>query len=205
MFPGGVEFDWYGTDGDPPTFCFYFSKEQPTTTLKIIRIPMTQVLGLFVVTISVNGREMKALLDTGSPITVLTDDVANEARWEPVEEIDGISELRDHHRLRVGGVDGRPMEVMRSTSSDIAIRVGDVSLGRGPVYLGSIPALSILRGLVREIDRDTETPVAILGLDFSRRSYRMVVLAKPCELWLEELNDSKGIYSSFGRKALNNK
>ena len=26
-FPAGVEFDWHGTDGDPPTIIFYFGQE----------------------------------------------------------------------------------------------------------------------------------------------------------------------------------
>ena len=197
MFPSGVEFDWFGTDGDPPTFCFYFYEEgRNATTTGMTQIPIQQIMGLFVVTITVNGKDIPALLDTGSPITVLTQDAARQAGLEVAKDDadddtpSSAPQLGNHHHVKVGGIDGRPMEVMRSASTSVQVQVGNVSLGQGPVYIGSIPAFSILQQVMPDIS-DTTTPSAILGLDFLRRAYRMMIVASRHEMWLEELDETK--------------
>lgn len=206
MFPSGVEFDWFGTDGDPPTFCFYFNEEgrSATTTTGMTRIPIQQIMGLFVVTITVNGKDIPALLDTGSPITVLTKDAARQASLEVAKEDadddtpSSAPQLGNHHHVKVGGIDGRPMEVMRSASTNVHVQVGTVSLGQGPVYIGSVPAFSILQQAMPDIS-DTTTPSAILGLDFLRRAYRMIIVANRHEMWLDKLDGTKALHENFRR------
>jgi hypothetical protein len=74
VFQGGVEFGWGSLDRRPPSVTFYGDKSMDASVLKdrtkvsIQRIPVTQLPSIIV---SINGVEMSALLDTGSPITVL--------------------------------------------------------------------------------------------------------------------------------------
>ena len=89
-FQGGVEFNWGSSstaptlkDGmisNPPSIGFY--GEHSDQVLKIladmtrVNIEPIPVTNLPSVTVSINGVEMKALLDTGSPITVLNKNAA---------------------------------------------------------------------------------------------------------------------------------
>ncbi|KAL7550535.1 hypothetical protein ACHAWF_013756 [Thalassiosira exigua] len=69
--PGGVEFDWYGTDGDPPTIIFYYGQSLPEYAKeRATCVPLESFWGVPVVTISINGIELRALVDTGSPVTI---------------------------------------------------------------------------------------------------------------------------------------
>eukprot|EP00977_Amphora_coffeiformis_P020637 scaffold8374_cov175-Amphora_coffeaeformis.AAC.76 len=195
MFPGGVEFDWYGTDGDPPTFCFYFSADITVAPINqgMTRIPVNHFLGLFTVIITVNEKKIVGLLDTGSPITILNEKAAQELgiRTEGTEKADHHSTLRfeDRPHLKVGGIDGRHIEVARSVSK-VPINIGDMSLGKGHVYVGTLPAFSVMQTVAH--DNSVAAPSAILGLDFLQRTYRMILMGKdPCELWVEELDESK--------------
>ena len=194
MFLGGVEFDWYGTDANPPTFCFYFSHD--TTSLSytkgMTRIPMRHVFGLYTVTIAVNGNEIIALLDTGSSITILNEKTAQKLgiRISDTKSVENPMTLKiqDLPHLQVGGIDGRPMEVARSLSK-VSVDIGGISLGQGNLYVATIPVFSIMENVAK--DNKVTAPSAILGLDFLKRTHRMIVIGKdPCELWVEELTKS---------------
>lgn len=199
----GVEFDWYGTDGDPPTFIFYFGKEVPDGATKgMVRVPVQEFFQLLTVTIQINGVDLPALLDTGSPITALSEEAAKRAGVSVVEDTDeternskvGVEQSIGDNVLHVGGVDGRPMKVIRS-QSPVQIKAGNFSLGEGPVYVGNVPALSFLTSVASGSDK--EAPVAILGLDSLRKAYRVILsTGTSCEMWLDELDDSKPIYKS---------
>jgi hypothetical protein len=63
--PTGMEFDWYGTDGDPPTMIFYYGKELPDNAKNnTFCIPIEDNL------FRVNGVEIRAIVDTGSCISI---------------------------------------------------------------------------------------------------------------------------------------
>ena len=123
-FPAGVEFDWYGTDGDPPTLVFYYGNDLPAidnVQEGLVRVPLTRLpVGLLSLTVNINGVDMPALLDTGSIVTVLNKEAADLAGIDIVSptNIDSESAHRkqaygDEH-LIVGGVDGVPVTLCRS-------------------------------------------------------------------------------------------
>lgn len=196
----GVEFDWYGTDGDPPTFIFYFGEDLPDSATKdMAKVPLQRLeVDLFTVNISINGAQMPALLDTGSPITVINPKAAKDAGIEMASL--KSSESNEVIGLKVGGVDGNEMTLQKSRSP-VSIEVSPFfSLGEGHVFVGDLPGLAFLESVLKlsaeeqEKDLHNTPPAAILGLDSLRRAYRVIIQAGKGELWLEELNDTKPIY-----------
>lgn len=188
-FPAGVEFDWYGTDGDPPTVIFYYGKElRENVKAGLTRVPLerlaVQVLSL---TVNVNGTDMPALLDTGAPITILSHQAAKQAGIEtvPLRVEQPFPQRRQAYgddALMVRGVDSGHVHLSRSVSS-VPIRAGKVSLGEGPVYVGDLPGLTVMGGL-----SNSSLPTVILGLDSLRRTYRMILRVSENEVWFEELS-----------------
>lgn len=192
-FPAGVEFDWYGTDGDPPTLIFYYGKDLPTmgnVRQGLKRVPLKLLpVGLLSITININGTEMPALLDTGSPITVLNQEAADLAGIEVSSSSSssgseklGKQQYGDEN-LMVGGVDGVPVNLYRSKSK-VPIRAGDVSFGEGLVYVGDLPGLKAIEGI---LGSESKLPAVVLGLDSLRRTYRMILRATEAEVYFEEL------------------
>jgi len=211
----GVEFDWYGTDGDPPTFGFYFGNNDTALPEQITkgmeRVPLRELMGLLILTVQVNGEEIPVLVDTGSPITVLNQKTAKQLgiATVPVTAAAAAAALPQTHQqqigdnlLKVGGIDGRAVDLQRSESASVQIYVSGVSLGEGPVYVGNIPAFKVLETMIQQniipdgMSSTSEAPVAILGLDFLKRAYRMIVsnYGPSWELWLEELDETKPVY-----------
>jgi hypothetical protein len=98
-FPAGVEFDWHGTDGDPPTFIFYAGHDLPdvarpglsTPPIPIERLPQSDLCS---VSIQINdpnsngttttNTNLTAILDTGSPVTILHPSAAKKAGIDTV-------------------------------------------------------------------------------------------------------------------------
>jgi len=190
-FPAGVEFDWHGTDGDPPTLIFYYGKELPTfnnVRQGLVRVPLERLpVGLTSLTVNINGTDIPALLDTGAPITVLNQEAVELAGIEMVQASLGAGILGKQsygdENLMVGGVDGVPVNLYRSVSP-VPIRAGKVSLGEGPVYIGDLPGLKMAGTMA-----GTPLPAVVLGLDSLRRSYRMILRAPADEVWFEELHN----------------
>mmetsp|Transcript_10006 Transcript_10006/g.14336 ORF Transcript_10006/g.14336 Transcript_10006/m.14336 type:complete len:402 (-) Transcript_10006:31-1236(-) len=138
-FEGGVEFVW-GDQTTPPSITFYGSD----TNLNVngmARVPFESlpVSMLPSVTISINGVEMPALFDTGSPITVLNAKAAEAAGidaafelTEPTEEKDSgwnpFSKIKANFQqaqdlatatsrgdvLTIMGSDGTPVRLLKS-------------------------------------------------------------------------------------------
>ena len=215
-----VEFDWYGTDGDPPTFCFYFgglddglSEE---TTRGMTRVPLQKLFQLLTLQVEMNGVRLPVLLDTGSPITLLSEEAAEKAGTEKI--VDPSSTKDDGKAtttastlpptkigdpfLMIAGVDGRPIKVVRSESPSVPIQVGGMSLGEGPVYIvddADVTALSFLKTAANLVQK--EAPVAILGLDVLKRAHRVILKTSGCfcEMWLDEMDDSKPMYQESAK------
>lgn len=188
-FPAGLEFDWYGTDGDPPTIIFYYGNEPPTEAAemeKMVRVPLQTLMGgLMTLEISVNNIKMQALLDTGSPLTVLNDQAC---------ELLGID--KDHQKadadmgVKIFGIDGSPAELLR-LKEEVSVQVlsddpdTTVSLGNGHVWTGPLAGVDLIRRLGGKMTE--EKPAAVLGLDFLQNAYRMLLRAPSNEVWFEEL------------------
>lgn len=194
-FAAGVEFDWYGTDGDPPTLIFYLGKQLPPEAKRnMIRVPLQPVnqVGLFTLIIQVNGVEMLAILDTGAPITVLSQEAAKLAG------IEKGGPPAEHPALKISGVTGNPIDVQVS-NDPVSIRAGSVdnsvSLGEGRVCIGDLPGMKIIEEIAAT-DRDHKNmATVVLGLDFLRRAYRMTLRAPQNEVWFEELREDQPKWS----------
>jgi hypothetical protein len=192
-FPAGVEFDWHGTDGDPPTLIFYYGEADTldfNTMENMVHIPLEPLLGgLMTLRINVAGAEMKALLDTGSPLTVLN------VKACELLGINSESTTVDVNHAAVGvvGVDGSQSKLKR-LEDIVSIQVmGDdqdtnVSLGQGHVWSGELAGIEMIRRLDPTSGGEDE-PAAVLGLDFLQNAYRMILRAPSNEAWFEELPD----------------
>lgn len=187
-FPAGVEFDWHGTDGDPPTIVFYFGPNMPeqlSDTMTRVELELLPV-GVFTMNVDIDGTTARAMVDTGSPITVLNPNAAEKAKIETVP----LTTKRDLRKrpaigdevLTIGGVDGTPVHLLRSKEL-VSLQVGDISLGHGYVYVGDLPGLALMGAI-----GDAAPPAAVLGLDSLRRTYRMLLRAPENELWFEALS-----------------
>jgi hypothetical protein len=207
-FEGGVEFEWNGKqleDGQrlPPSITFYGSEEesmesrQYLTQVPIEELPHTR---LPVVKININGVIVPALFDTGSPITVLNSQAAEQAgistikigtekkkdKNNPFETL--ASKFKDSQViasaaargdiLSIAGTAGQRVDLFKSESMvDLSIpsdHVGamDVDFGSRHVYVGNIPGLAALNGL-----GDESPPAAVLGMDVLRSKSKMLLMA----------------------------
>ena len=184
----GVAFDWYGSDEneeDVPTVQFLFSEDiLQTVQQNMTRVPLIQPPpvaaaqlpwdsieggGLLWMNVTVNGVELPALLDTGSPVTVFNKPAAR-AAGIPANNPNATN-ANYTGVLTVAGLDGRPIPLYRSPSKLTVQAHGKdddddcVYFGRGHVFVGQLPALGILLGL-RDEDLDTSSqPAVVLGCD----------------------------------------
>eukprot|EP00956_Cyclotella_meneghiniana_P042953 scaffold249358_cov74-Cyclotella_meneghiniana.AAC.2 len=143
-FEGGVEFRWSSStsaaDQPPPSVTFYGSnKYLDVTGLRCIPFERLPVSMLPAVTLSINGVEIPALFDTGSPITVLNAKAAETAgimmavtlnpsqeskppSWNPLSKIvdniksaSAIAEATSRGDiLAIAGADGKPIQLVKS-------------------------------------------------------------------------------------------
>ena len=192
-FEGGVEFQWQGKDGAPPSVTFYGEKnddhlQEFSTRVKVKELPVTRLPS---VQIKVNGVEMPALLDTGSPITVLNAQAAEQAGVQNVN-IPGktdtdkkggnpLTNLANKFKeapaaaqaaargdvLTIAGTTGDRVDLLKSQSeADIDIVGADnanVDFGNKYVYVGNLPGLAALNAL-----GDEAPPAVVLGMDVLR-------------------------------------
>jgi hypothetical protein len=178
-FEGGVEFRWGSgkdstggggvvsssddddddVDDGTPSVTFYGSDDRPDLD-GLIRVPFESlpVSMLPSVTIRVNGREIPALFDTGSPITVLNRVAAEEAgidtvvtlddldpspgksggggRWNPFSKLASSMQSAQEVAkatargdvLTIAGTGGRPVRLVRA-KSPVNVDVGGASSG----------------------------------------------------------------------------
>lgn len=176
-FPSGVEFDWYGTDGDPPTVIFY--KVLPDDAKKnAIRVPLLEsFFGVPSITVNINGCYLNAIIDSGSPITILNENAAKEVGVE-------IKSLADGNDVQIKGVDDAVVGISRS-SEGASITIGGIQLGTvKSVCVGDLPGLSFVSNFV-----SGGGPQVLLGLDALRRMYRMILTKD--EVWFEPLPEKK--------------
>jgi hypothetical protein len=208
-FEGGIEFDWgrpTTTVGEeegavPPSLTFYGepteqgSVEGGMQPVTIKRIPVTQLPS---VTIRLNGVEMPALLDTGSPITVLNAAAAQQAGIETVPDpsqggrgpfaavASRFQQAQAASRgdvLTIMGANGKPANLLKSTapcrvSLPTSSGAEDVDFQEGHVYVGDLPGLAALNGLGVE-----SPPAVVLGMDVLRRRPKMLLRAQDDQVW----------------------
>lgn len=191
-FPGGVEFLW-GSGGVPPSITFFGdSAGTAASRAELSAVKVTSLAGscLPTVPLRINGVVVNALLDTGSPITVLNKAAAT---LVGLEEGSGAAETSNPLAsfaagvksrvksaqavargdvLTVGGLNG-PVQLTR-TQSAVAMSLGDsASFGNDlRPYVGDLPGLALLDGLGASAG-----PAVVLGTDVLRRRPRMIYTA----------------------------
>ncbi|CAB9508803.1 expressed unknown protein [Seminavis robusta] len=211
-FEGGVEFDWVGQQMDgkqlPPSVTFYGPGDsdailQDITRVKIEELPVTR---LPMVQLNINNMTIPALLDTGSPITVINAQAAKEAGIETAE----ISTSNDDDKkggnlfsnfanrfqqaqaaaqaaargdlITIAGADGKPVQLIKSQSEAGVHLASDddeiVDFGNSNIYVGNLPGLAALNGL-----GDESPPAAVLGMDILRKKPKMLLLARNQEVY----------------------
>ena len=201
-FPGGVEFSWGDTPATSPTITFFGEgelTEERVAGLRAAPVHALSATGLPRVTLSVNGVDVPALLDTGSPITVLNAAAAAAARVRvphdaPLPPPPGAHDdanraqrlpLRSRRRrlraarakargdtLTIAAADGR--RVTLELAAPVELALGGVSLGQASCcFVGEMPGLAALDGLGAKAG-----PAAVLGVDALRTRPRMIYQAR---------------------------
>ena len=205
-FEGGVEFEW-GDQTTAPSITFYGS-DMHLNVDEMTRIPFEPlpVSLLPSVTISINGVDMPALFDTGSPITVLNRKAAEaagiEAAIELKEQSDGeggwnpFSKMKANFQqaqelaaatsrgelLSIMGSDGTPVRLLRSRDVQtlcVKAEKEATAVGSSHCYIGELPGLAALGGL-----GDSAPPCAVLGMDFLRLRPKVVFRAQQKEIFI---------------------
>lgn len=211
-FEGGVEFSWGSPtlkDGmpDPASITFYGDDKAEVnnilsgmTRVPIEPIPVTQLPSVM---LNINGIPIPALLDTGSPITVLNSQAAKQAGIETIQlPSDGEEKSNNPFAgfanrfknaqavaqaaakgdlLTIAGSDGKPTNLLKSISTVDLSMAGDsrdVSFGSSNIYVGDIPGLQALNGI--GVD---SPPAAVLGMDVLRKRPKMFLRARNQEVY----------------------
>jgi len=204
-FQGGVEFGWGQYDPkekkvlEYPSVSFHENEitlPAETTTRKnaatITPVPLTNLPSIM---INVNGVKMPALLDTGSPLTVLNSAAAQAAGIAPKlsqtttsnkknqgffaklqNRLEEGNAARRGELLTVAGPNGSVQLVQSAEPVRVAV-VGDeqeIELGHDPnhVYVGDLPGLAALNGL--GVD---SPPAVVLGMDVLQKRPKMLLRA----------------------------
>jgi len=193
-FPAGVEFDFHGTDGDPPTIIFYYGQSLPDWAKNnSLCVPIEEYwCGVPTIVVNVNGINMRAIIDTGSPITILS---PNAARQVGVET--AIFSKRIPFTTR--GIDDAGINLSPSKNG-ASISIGNIALGSvESVCVGDLPGLSLAGKL-----SDSDCPQMLLGLDALRRTYRMILRLPHNEIWFERLSSHEQSPNTRERSRLYN-
>ena len=195
----GVGFDWHGDIEAriPPSLTFYSDATNATQGRKCVQVTRRPLTQLPSVEVEINGHVFPALLDTGSPITVLNAQAARTAGIttaldaddqpkNPLNFLKGRFEQAQaasrRQLLTIFGSDGRRHNLLQSNESlNVRIPTVDhdvVDFGRGHVYVGNLPGLAALQGL-----GDDAPPAIVLGMDVLRRNRHMYFRPLSNQVW----------------------
>lgn len=180
-FPGGFEFRWGPTEAEP-AWLTVFGDSQGTEAVvaglnaaEVVQLPQS---GLPTVTLTVNGVDMPALLDTGSPITVLNAAAGAATGLTPHGGVGnplarlaaGVARSGSRGEyLTIAGATGQPVRLTKTAACEVSIAGADFGRSTCRVYVGELPGLAALDGL-----GDRAGPAAVLGTDVLRQRPRLV-------------------------------
>ncbi len=188
-FQGGVKFDW----GNDAKVTFYGDDEGMLDDVaEMIKVPIEVIKDVLLpsITLNVNGKEIPALLDTGSPITVINSaaaelaglDVIQLSREERSGENGGfmnpfkkiVDNVKNANSLAqaaargdvlvIAGSEGQAVQLLRTENAaklSINGENADVSIPDSKIFVGDLPGLAALGGL----DGISSPPAAVLGMD----------------------------------------
>ena len=194
-----VKFVWGGgIEGKQPLVTFYGDTDDANQECqKFRRVPLDVLDTILLpsVIININGVRIPALLDTGSPVTVLNAAAANATGLEvfklDTENSDKrtggfnpfkafTDNLRDAKSMAdaasrgeilvIASSDGKQIELKRTKNSvSVSLGSGEVQFPPSNIYVGDLPGLAALNGL-----NPTSPPAAILGMDVIKRLPMMI-------------------------------
>lgn len=201
-FPA-VDFHWgrksvAEEDQEPPSITFMddlpHKMLEGRVRVPIKRIPITQLPSI---TVTVKGIEMPALLDTGSPVTVLNAQAAKHAGIETIIDSDEpknpIAAMK--HKIELAnaatrgdvlsifGAGGGRVNLIKS-KEPVSVKVAGadpgntIDFGSGNLFVGDLPGLAALNGL--GVD---SPPAVVLGMDVLTRRPNMLLRAQVNEVW----------------------
>ena len=201
-FEGGVEFAWGrfedGKITEIPSVTFHGDMAMPVESLERASIKRIPLLQLPSITIKVNGVEMPALLDTGSPITVLNAQAAKAAGIETMDfptnfdTRNPIAKMATNLKiaqaaakgqvLQLAGSNGQLINLIKS-QNEAKVQVvrdneGVIEFGDSHVFVGELPGLAALNGI--GVD---SPPAVVLGMDVLRKRSRMWLRAQQDEVY----------------------
>lgn len=215
-FEGGVEFRWgiastIETSGDKvaefdddriPSITFH-GNDEGLRLGGLTRVLFESLPGsmLPAVTLYINGKEIPALFDTGSPITVFNSRAAQEAGIDTVISLDDLNPKKAGWNpftkisrdiatatskgdiLTIAGMGGEPIRLVRSMSpvnfNILESSRNPHSLSSARVYVGDLPGLAALGGL-----GSGSSPAIVLGMDIISTRRRVIFRARQCEIYL---------------------
>jgi len=196
-FQGGVEFAWgkveEGQITEAPSVTFHGEVEPIESSRPRAKIYPLDVTLLPSVTVRINGHEMPALLDTGSPITVLNSIAAKVAGVSvvdlPAETNNPFTKVGNNMKvaqaasrgelLQIAGSNG-PVNLLKSISNVNIDVVGDENIGFGsnPIFVGDLPGLAALDGIGAD-----SPPAVVLGVDVLRQRSKMLFRGQQLEVY----------------------
>jgi len=188
-FQGGVRFDW----GNDAKVTFYGDDEGMVDELAgMTKVPIEVIKDVLLpsVTLIINGEEIPALLDTGSPITVINSAAAELAGLDVIQlsnegqssesggfmnpfkkMVDNVKNANSLAQaaargdvLVIAGAEGQAVQLLRTEKAANLSMKGeddDVSLPDTKIFVGDLPGLAALGGL----DGISSPPAAVLGMD----------------------------------------
>ena len=149
------------------------------TCVTLDRIAATQSP---IVKMNVNGVTMTALLDTGSPISILSAEAAASAGIKPMENASAMN----GEKFSIAGDRGQTVDLIKSAvPTSVQLPAKDsgtavVDFGEADLFIGDIPGLGALKVVGIE-----SPPTAVLGLNVLMKRPSMLLRAKDNELWFE--------------------
>jgi hypothetical protein len=200
-FEGGVDFAW-GRKEEPPSLTFFSRRFVSATAgrqrVHIKRIPAIQ---LPTVEVMINGQLFPALLDTGSPVTVMNAKAAQKAGVATVEDPNPAKKSKNPFAafagrvqqanaasrgdvLSIFGAGGKQVNLLKSLDP-VGLQMPTtedtedvVDFGAGTIFVGDLPGIMSLQGL----DGAT-APAVVLGTDVLRRKPHMLFRPVDNEVW----------------------
>jgi len=212
-FEGGVEFIWEDPEYGP-SVTFYGSKKGLEVN-GMARVPFESIPATMLpsVTLCINGKEIPALFDTGSPITVLNaraaeeigikttisiDDLeskegADQGGWNPFSKlaanIQSAQEIAKATAsgdiLTIGGAGGQPVRLIKSKSAETV----NIKTSMGQEQYAKIGTSQIFVGDLPGLAAlgglgGGAPPAAVLGMDLLRCRPKVVFRAQQNEIYL---------------------
>jgi hypothetical protein len=169
-----VEFDWYGTDGDPPTVIFYYKDLPENAKKNAVCVPL-ETDSFFnnvpIVNVSINGIDVRAMIDTGSSISIVSADIPESA---------GLERLKKS--VKAAGIDKRIFELAQVDNATVTI-CNVTSLDANRLFIGEIPGMRTATAK----KSTAKMPQAVIGLDVLKQMYRVILRLHAKELWIEEM------------------